>query len=113
MQLFLQFLLQLNKQIFKQVLCHKVTNINISLISRYLGSDGKFSPDPRVIPFGVGRRRCLGELLARMSLYLFFTGILSRFDLKKARDGDHLTSKPMHGVTLTPHPYKIRFVTRK
>ncbi len=33
---------------------------------RYLSEGGrKFSPHPKMITFGLGRRRCLGETLAR------------------------------------------------
>ncbi len=46
---------------------------------RYLNRDGKFVPHPKVVAFGLGRRRCLVETLARMTLYMFFTGILSRY----------------------------------
>ena len=34
----------------------------------------KFTPNPRVVPFGIGKRKCLGEVIARTSLYKFFTG---------------------------------------
>ncbi len=81
--------------------------------TRFLdSSSGKFIPHPMVIPFGVGRRRCLGETLARTSLYLFFTGILSRFDLRKPRSNDYLTTSPQLGGTLSPQPYRVRFVPR-
>ncbi len=48
------------------------------LVVRYLTKDGKFSPHPKMAAFGLGRRRCLGETLARLELYMFFTAILSR-----------------------------------
>ena len=41
---------------------------------RFLNAEGKFVADPKVAAFGVGKRRCLGENLARTSLYKFFTG---------------------------------------
>lgn len=66
-----------------------------------------------MIPFGVGRRRCLGETLARTSLYLFFTGILSRFTLKKASEEERPSTEPKSGATNSPRPYKARFVLRK
>ncbi len=80
--------------------------------TRYLDKSGAFKPHPRVIPFGVGRRRCLGEVLARMELYLFFTSILSRFKLEKANPGDYLTTEPIEGAVLSPSPYKLRFTPR-
>ncbi len=81
--------------------------------TRHLTKDGKFEPNPLIIPFGVGKRRCLGENLARMSLYLFFTGLLSNFTLMKQNEGDHLSTKPQFGSTMTPLPYKMLFKARK
>jgi len=54
---------------------------------RYLDEDGatgeqKFSPSPYVLPFGVGRRRCLGESLAKVELYLFTCSILRHFSVE-------------------------------
>lgn len=34
-----------------------------------------------LIPFGVGRRMCLGESLARQELWIFFVGLLQRFQV--------------------------------
>ena len=81
---------------------------------RYITEDGKFKPSPHIQPFGSGRRKCLGETLARMNVYLFFTGILSCFTVKKVSDAD--TSDPMdrlYGATVAPAPFKVKFVPRK
>ena len=80
---------------------------------RHLDGDGKFCPHPRIVPFGVGRRRCLGETLAKMSLYVFFSGILSRFHLRKEHKDDFLTEVPDFGRALKPRPYRMIFVPRK
>ncbi len=81
--------------------------------SRFLTEEGKFEPHPMVIPFGIGKRRCLGEALARTTLYLVFAGVLSYFTLTKENEGDSPTTRPMPGGTMTPHPYKMRFIPRK
>jgi cytochrome P450 len=44
---------------------------------------GKFFPDERVVPFGVGKRACLGQSLAEKQLYLFFAGILQQVSTLK------------------------------
>ncbi len=80
--------------------------------TRFIDNDGSFKPHPRVVPFGLGRRRCLGESLARMELYLFFTGILTRFNLEKSFPGDNITTDAIYGAVKSPKPYKLRFIPR-
>ena len=81
--------------------------------TRYLTKDGKFEPHPKIIPFGSGKRRCLGETLARASLYLFFGGIISNFDVIKGHQSDVLTDEANFGSTRSPLPFKVRFLHRK
>ena len=79
---------------------------------RYITEEGKFEPDPNVIPFGVGKRRCLGETLARIELYRFFTGLVHRFNIEK-RPGDVIDPEPPAGGVSMPKPYEVRFVSRE
>ncbi len=81
--------------------------------TRYLTPEGKYKPHPMVVPFGLGKRRCLGETLAKMSLYVFFTGILTHFTLVKENEDDYISTKPSVGAVLSPQPYKLRFIPRE
>ena len=36
----------------------------------------------RFIPFGIGRRLCLGEAVAKMELFLFLTAMIKQFDFE-------------------------------
>ncbi len=80
--------------------------------TRYLDGNGAFKPHPKVIPFGLGKRRCLGETLAKMELYDFFTGIMMKFKVEKANPNDELSTAPREGAVLSPKPYKLRFILR-
>ena len=38
--------------------------------------NGKFVPDERVVPFGMGKRICLAKSLAEKEFFVFFTSII-------------------------------------
>lgn len=42
--------------------------------------DGKISVPDRHYPFGVGKHRCMGELMARANIFLFTTTLLQNFN---------------------------------
>ncbi|XP_041458227.1 cytochrome P450 2U1-like [Lytechinus variegatus] len=51
--------------------------------SRFLRDDGMTVKRPSWhMPFGAGRRICLGEQLAKVELFLFFTNLLQRFTFR-------------------------------
>ncbi|XP_072015541.1 cytochrome P450 2A10-like isoform X1 [Amphiura filiformis] len=81
---------------------------------RFLDDEGNFREPDEVIPFGVGRRVCLGEALARQELFIFFTHLLHQFNFEKTSvDAPMPTLKPIDGVVTHPEPYKLRFIKRE
>ncbi len=72
--------------------------------------NGKFAPHPKMIPFCLGRRRCLGESLAKLELYDFFTGLLHRYTISK-RPGATLTTE--RRGTASTQIYEARFIRRE
>ncbi|XP_067947649.1 uncharacterized protein [Watersipora subatra] len=77
---------------------------------RYLTGDVALKKQ-RTIPFGIGRRACLGESLARMEFFLFFTTFLQKYDIRLA-DGMRVTEEPVEGVVSTPQSHKVVFSHR-
>ncbi|XP_030582480.1 cytochrome P450 2J2-like [Archocentrus centrarchus] len=77
----------------------------------FLDRDGKFRKRDAFLPFSAGKRVCLGEQLARMELFLFFTSILQRFSLSPPA-GEQPSLEFQMGGTRRPKPYRLCAVTR-
>ncbi|XP_072175966.1 cytochrome P450 2U1-like [Diadema setosum] len=81
--------------------------------SRFLSEDGKtvLKPDA-FIPFGIGNRICMGQLLAKMELFLFLTNILQRFTVHLADDSRDVSLDGQAGIGLVPDDFKIKIQLR-
>ncbi|XP_024147433.1 cytochrome P450 2K4 isoform X1 [Oryzias melastigma] len=75
----------------------------------FLDKDGKFVKRDAFIPFSAGRRICLGESLARMEVFMFFTTLLQhfRFTPPPGVSEEELCLTPCGGITLSPLPHKL------
>ncbi|KAJ8716133.1 hypothetical protein PYW08_013418 [Mythimna loreyi] len=80
---------------------------------RFITKEGNLIQDEWLMPFGTGKRRCIGEGLARSELFMFLTHILQKFRLK-IPDGDTVPSvEPNDGLTLSAKPFRVIFEARK
>ncbi|XP_072021832.1 cytochrome P450 2J5-like [Amphiura filiformis] len=80
---------------------------------RFLSADGKKTETPEAfIPFGLGRRICIGEQLARMELFLFMTNLLQRFTFEIPKEDPKPNLAGEHGITLSPGRFRICAVNR-
>lgn len=80
--------------------------------SRFIDENGKIKRPEFFMPFGVGRRMCLGDVLARMEMFMFFSCIMHQFDVQM-EDGDNLPSlEGIVGATIAPKAFRVKFVSR-
>ncbi|XP_029723477.2 cytochrome P450 18a1 [Aedes albopictus] len=80
--------------------------------SRFLDAEGKVHKPDYFIPFGVGRRRCLGDVLARMELFLFFASIMHTFAIELPEGEPMPGLKGIIGVTISPQAFRVKLVPR-
>ncbi|XP_072030577.1 cytochrome P450 2U1-like [Amphiura filiformis] len=80
---------------------------------RFVDDDGKLLHREELMPFSKGHRQCLGENLAKMEFFLFFTYILHSFTITKPSDAKAPSMKGISGVSLSPTPFQIVLTERK
>jgi len=75
---------------------------------RFLDKEGKLvrTTDQSFLPFGAGRRVCIGEALARMELFVFLSNILWKYDI--APDGELPDLDGVMSLVLKPKPFKVK-----
>ncbi|KAF4008466.1 hypothetical protein G4228_020206 [Cervus hanglu yarkandensis] len=78
----------------------------------FLDARGRFVKQEAFIPFSAGRRACLGEPLARMELFLFFTSLLQHFSFAVPAGQPRPSDHGVFAFLVTPGPYQLCAVPR-
>ncbi|NWS99663.1 CP2DH protein, partial [Mionectes macconnelli] len=78
----------------------------------FLDANGQFVKPDAFMPFSAGRRACLGEQLARMEFFLFFTTLLQKFTFVLPKDQPRPREDGHFALTNSPHPYLLQAVPR-
>ncbi|XP_063968074.1 cytochrome P450 2U1-like [Lytechinus pictus] len=66
-----------------------------------------------LIPFSIGRRRCIGEELAKVELFLFFSHLLCHFRFVLPPGAPPPTMKGRSLATYVPHQYSLCAIPRR
>ncbi|XP_051818217.1 cytochrome P450 2D14 isoform X2 [Antechinus flavipes] len=78
----------------------------------FLDAEGRFVKQEAFIPFSAGRRVCLGESLAKMELFLFFTCMLQHFTFVLPAGHSPPSDKPDISFILRPQAFQLCAVPR-
>jgi len=79
---------------------------------RFLDGEGKIVRRDKLIPFGIGRRVCLGEHLARMELYIIFTCLLHQFNFTATEGDKPISCRAWDGITHAPEAFELCAIPR-
>lgn len=69
--------------------------------------DGKYKKSENLIPFQIGRRQCVGETLARDTIFLYLTNIFQRFDISFDPNSPEPNTDSEPNFLLNPKPYNV------
>ncbi|KAL4234972.1 Cytochrome P450 1A1 [Mactra antiquata] len=76
--------------------------------SRFLDDNNKIDLklSSRVISFSLGRRRCVGETLAKMEIFIMFANMMQKCSLMKP-EAEVLDEESVPGLVYSPKPFKV------
>ncbi|KAK3738904.1 hypothetical protein RRG08_006472 [Elysia crispata] len=86
-------------------------NAKIFRPERFL-KEGKLHCPEFFVAFGLGKRSCPGESLAKVELFLFTVSVIQRFKIIPADPNDLPPRDYERGATCCPLPFRIRFEAR-
>ncbi|GFN92621.1 cytochrome p450 2u1 [Plakobranchus ocellatus] len=75
---------------------------------RFLDADGSVIVKKELIPFGIGRRNCMGEGLASMEIFLFLAALFQKFEFLPEKNGELTIMTPNVGFSRAAQARAIR-----
>ncbi|XP_059093870.1 methyl farnesoate epoxidase-like [Tigriopus californicus] len=76
---------------------------------RFLDDHGQLkSHDEWLQPFGYGKRKCLGETVAKLTVLLFLANFLTTFRFSRIPDAPPLSVDPIGGLTIGPQKFNAK-----
>ena len=97
--------------IYDNIVSVKMVAYSLKTIYLYNNS---FQKNKRVVPFGIGKRVCLGESLANSELFIFFVMLLQRLRFEKPIEKPSPDPKNCSaGMTNVPCPFFVNVEERK
>ncbi|XP_026101272.1 cytochrome P450 2M1 [Carassius auratus] len=89
-------------------------NPNCFYPENFLDANGRFQKNDAFVVFGMGKRACLGEALARKELFIFFTSLLQHFTFRATVPTEELDTTPTNcSFGRMPRTYDCYAIPRK
>ncbi|KAK6175045.1 hypothetical protein SNE40_013586 [Patella caerulea] len=79
---------------------------------RFVSEDGKLIHREELIPFSMGKRKCMAETTAKIELFLFFSHMIQKFRFITEPGKPAPGFEPAFGVTSAPRAFKICAIPR-
>jgi len=81
---------------------------------RFFKSDGQIDRvvGNNMLLFGMGKRRCAGEAIAHMEVFLFLAILLQQVHIE-VQPGEAIDLTPSFGMSMKHKPHKFSFTARK
>ena len=74
---------------------------------RFIDENGKLKKIEQFVPFGLGKRICMGESLAKNEMFLFFVRMLQRISFEVTNKLPS-PNDVIYGLTRMPKPYEVK-----
>lgn len=81
--------------------------------SRFLNSEGKYQKDEWLINFGIGKRQCPGESLAKNVMFLFLVKLIQEFKFSIPEGCPKPNEKGIAGFTVSAQPFEATVKIRE
>ncbi|KAM8952304.1 cytochrome P450 2F2-like [Pelodytes ibericus] len=82
-------------------------------VGHFLDENGKFRKNEALLAFSAGKRMCIGENLAMMELFLYFTTILQNFTIKSLVPAEEISTCPTEvALGNIPPSYQFCLIAR-
>ena len=75
--------------------------------SRFLDENNKIKRYEQFVPFGIGKRICMGETLAKNEMFIFFVRLIQRLSFEETQDKLSIHNVTT-GITRIPNAFKVK-----
>ncbi|XP_039315233.1 probable cytochrome P450 305a1 [Solenopsis invicta] len=79
---------------------------------RFINKDGNYQTQENLIQFGKGKRRCIGEVLARSAIFLLFVGVMQKYRLLPLPGKGSVNAEFTIGIIKELKHYELLIVPR-